>query len=70
MGEFGVRYKLTNGVTFEAAYNISGFLDVVLAPPQIQIPTSPIEAPQGTSAIYNTQDIVTDGATFGVSFQF
>ena len=70
MGEAGLRIHLKNGLSFELAYNISGFLDVVLTPPEIQIPGSQQEAGQGTTAIYNTQDIVTDGGRAGLSFQF
>jgi hypothetical protein len=70
MGEAGLRIHLKNGLSFELAYNISGFLDVVLTPPEIQIPENQLEAGQGTTAIYNTQDIVTDGGRVGLSFQF
>ena len=70
MGEAGLRIHLKNGLSLELAYNISGFLDVVLTSPEIQIPLTQQEAGQGTTAIYNTQDIVTDGGRAGISFQF
>ena len=68
--EGGVRYHLKNGLHFEMAYNITGYLDVVINPPLIQIPQSLIEAAQGTSAVFNTQDLVSDGWRVGIGFQF
>ncbi len=68
--EGGVRYHLKNGLHFELAYNITGYLDVVINPPLIQIPQSLIEAAQGTSAVFNTQDLVSDGWRAGIGFQF
>jgi hypothetical protein len=68
--EAGVKINLKSGLQFELAYNISGHLDVVLLPTEIRIPSTEFEAGQGTSALYNTQDLVLDGWRAGVAFQF
>jgi hypothetical protein len=68
--ELGVRVHLKNGLQLEAAYNVTGLLDTVLLPTDIQIPTNLLEAPQGTSALYNTQDYILDGWRAGIAFQF
>jgi hypothetical protein len=68
--EVGVRVHLKNGLQLEVAYNITGLLDVVLLPTDIQIPSNLLEAPQGSSALYNTQDYVLDGWRAGFAFQF
>jgi hypothetical protein len=68
--EVGVRVHLKNGLQLEVAYNITGLLDVVLHPTEIQIPSNLLEAPQGSSALYNTQDFVLDGWRAGFAFQF
>lgn len=68
--EAGMRLKLRSGIQFEAAYFRMGFLDVILIPNQIQVPGKPVEVPQGTAALYNTQDYIMEGWRFGVGFQF
>ena len=65
-----VRWRLRSGVSFELAYNITGYLDVILLPTRIRIAATEPEAQQGTSAVYNTQDLVFDGWRGGASFQF
>ncbi len=68
--EAGFRINLMDGLQFEAAYNISGHLDVVLMATEIVIPQGETSAGVGTSALYNTQDLVYDGWRAGVAFQF
>lgn len=68
--EAGVRVNLKNGLQLELAYSITGYLDAVLLPNEIQIPGNVQESGQGTSALYNTQDLVFDGWTAGIAFQF
>jgi len=68
--EIGVRVHLKNGLQLEVAYNITGLLDVVLLPTDIQIPSNLLEASQGSFALYNTQDYVLDGWRAGFAFQF
>jgi hypothetical protein len=68
--EAGLRLRLKSGIQFEAAYYRMGFLDVILVPTQIQIPSKPEEIPQRTAALYETQDYIMEGWRFGVGFQF
>jgi hypothetical protein len=68
--EAGVRINLKMGLGITLAYQIQGYLDTVLLPSSIQIPENQQEVPQGTSALYNTQDLVLDGWYAGLSFQF
>jgi hypothetical protein len=68
--EGGLRYRFDNGLELELVYNVTGYLDTVLAPTSIRIPATTSEARFGTSAIYRTQDHVFDGWRAGVSFQF
>lgn len=68
--EAGMRFRLSAGVQFEAAYYRMGFLDVILVPTDMQVPAKPEEIPQGTAALYNTSDYIMDGWRFGVGFQF
>jgi len=68
--EAGVRFQMRNGLQFEVAYHITGFLDVILLPTRISIPENLQESRQGTSALYRTQDYVLDGWRAGIAFQF
>jgi hypothetical protein len=70
MLEAGMRLELKNGVQLEIAYNITGLLDVVLLPTDLKIPANQLQVPFGSSALYNTQDIVLDGWRAGFAFQF
>jgi len=67
--EAGVMINLKSGLQFHAAYNYTGFLDAVLLPTEIAIPSSPAST-QGVSAIYGTQDYRLSSLRFGVAFQF
>jgi hypothetical protein len=49
----GLRIKLKNGLGFEFAYNLTGFLDVILIPIEL-IPAN--RPTRETTAIYNTKD--------------
>jgi hypothetical protein len=69
-GSVGARLRLRNGLKFELAYSAVGLLDAILLPDAIRVPETPQEAPQGTSAIFNTQDYVLDGWTASMAFQF
>jgi hypothetical protein len=68
--EAGVRWNMKSGIQLDLAYQIQGFLDVVLLPSQIQIPDTPGQAAGGVSAVYNSSDLVYKTARFGVGFQF
>jgi hypothetical protein len=69
-GEVGARVRLRNGLEFELAYRLSGYLDVVLYPSQIRIPASPAQTAAGTTAVYNTQDVRVESWHGAVGFQF
>jgi hypothetical protein len=68
--EAGARINLKMGLGITLAYQIQGYLDTVLLPSSIQIPQNQQEIAQGTSALFNTQDLVLDGWYAGLSFQF
>jgi hypothetical protein len=63
-GEGGVRINLKNGLQFEMAYSIAGYLDFVIMPDLLQLGVTN-EDPQTF-----TQDIVVTSTHFGVGFQF
>ena len=69
-GEIGLRVNLKFGLTFDLAYNVTGYLDAIILPAEIQIPGSAGQFGQGTTAIWNTQDLVYEGWRAGVGFQF
>jgi hypothetical protein len=62
--EVGGRINSKNGLQFELAYSIAGFLDFILMPDLLQLGGTN-ENPQSA-----TQDIIVHTAHFGVSFQF
>jgi hypothetical protein len=68
--EAGFRYRFRNGLKLEMSYGVVGLLDVIHLPTEIRVPENQQEAPQGTSAIYNTQDYVLQGWRAGIAFQF
>lgn len=68
--EAGVRFSLKNGLRFEAAYSRIGLLDILLMPTDLQIPSNPQTAWQGTAALYNTKDHVFDSWRVGIAYQF
>ncbi len=72
--EGGVRYRFNSreakGIELELVYNVTGYLDAVLLPTSLRIPTNSQEARFGTSAIFRTQDLVYDAWRAGISFQF
>lgn len=69
-GEIGIRVNLKNGLEFEVAYNSTGFLDAVLLPLELRVPSSAIEGPQGSSATYRTRDLIIQAWRAGIGFQF
>jgi hypothetical protein len=68
--EAGLRYRFRCGLQLEAAYFQTGFLNVILLPIEMQIPTNQLEIRQGTSALYETHDYILTGWRAGVAFQF
>lgn len=70
-GEAGFRIFLPNGLEFEAVYYNIAYLDTVLLPPLLQVPSTVNQgAVSPPSAIYNTQDLQFDGIRAGIGFQF
>jgi hypothetical protein len=69
-GEIGLRVNLKFGLTFDVAYNVTGYLDAIMVPSQIQIADSAGQFESGAAAIWNTQDLVYEGWRAGVGFQF
>lgn len=68
--EAGLRLSLKLGLVLELAYYDGSFLDAVITPSEILIPQSSINAQNGTSAFYTTQDLRFDGWRGSVGFQF
>ena len=62
--EAGARLYLRNGLHFEVAYSIAGYLDMVLMPDLLQVGITN-ENPQTVS-----HDIIVDSLHFGAGFQF
>jgi hypothetical protein len=62
--ELGSRVNLKNGLQFELAYSIAGYLDFILLPDLLLVDVS-----NETTQTF-TQDILYESVHFGVSFQF
>ena len=69
-GEIGARIQFRNGLKLQLAASRTGFLDVVLSPISITIPDNAQQAPNGTSALLITKDLIFDSYNAGVAFQF
>lgn len=69
--ELGVRLAfLRETLKIELGYGVTTYLDAVLLPTAIQIPETLVEAGQGSSAVYTTQDLSFTGWRVMTSFQF
>jgi len=66
----GARFNTKKGLIIEVAMFQTGFLDSVITPTELRIPQSAQELPQGTSAVFATQDLNLDGFRGSVAFQF
>jgi hypothetical protein len=62
--EIGSRVNLKNGLQFEVAYSIAGYLDVILLPDLLLVDVSN----ENTQTF--TQDILYESVHFGASYQF
>jgi hypothetical protein len=74
-GGLGVQINLRNGFDFELGWERRGYLDTVLLPNTINIPTlagqiEPNDPVATISALYSSQDIVIDAWHAKVGFQF
>ncbi len=65
-GELGLRVKIVEGFEAHMAYNRTSFQDSVLVPTQVILG----QLQQGTSALYNTRDLILDAWQLGFSYQF
>lgn len=68
--EAGMTYIIGSGLSLEVAYHVQSYQDTILLPTRLSIPETVDQILQPTSAIYNTQDIMTDGFRAGLKFQF
>lgn len=68
--ELGARVRIAEGLWAEAAFSESSFQDSVLVPTDLLIPKLFQEAPLGTSALYNTRDLLFRSWHAGLGFQF
>jgi hypothetical protein len=68
--EIGLRGQPVAGLFLYVAYILNSYQDTVITPTEIIIPENPNQAPFGVDGIYSTQDLIYDGAIFGLSFQY
>ena len=68
--ELGLQVEVAEGLVLYAAYILNSYHDLLISPTAIVIPQNPLQAPFGVSGVYSTQDLIYDGAIFGLSFQF
>ena len=68
--EVGVRYTFFRSLTLDIGYHRAGFLDAIILPSQIIVPEKEQTIPNGTSALYGTQDYRVEGWFAGIAFQF
>jgi hypothetical protein len=68
--EAGLRVKLLDGFHLIADWNRTGYLDTMLIPTSLSIPTNPTQIPLGTTALFITRDFDVTSINLGLSFQF
>ena len=68
--EVGLRCRVLEGFHIILDWNSTGYLDTVLIPYQLSLPSLSSQISQGTTALYSSRDIVTSSVNFGLSFQF
>jgi hypothetical protein len=69
-GEVGLRVKLLDGFHLIADWNRTGYLDTMLLPNALSIPTNPNQFELGTTARFVTRDFDVTSINLGLSFQF
>jgi len=70
MVEAGVRVKLLDGFHLIADWNRTGYLDTLLIPNSLSIPTNPAQISLGTTARFVSRDFQVTSVNVGLSFQF
>ncbi len=68
--EAGVRVKIVEGFHFIADWNKTGYLDTILVPVDLSIPTNAGQTSLGTTATFVSRDFVVTSVNVGLSFQF
>jgi hypothetical protein len=68
--EAGVRVRLLEGFHLIADWNRTGYLDTMLIPNSLSIPTNPNQTALGTTARFITRDFDVTSINLGLSFQF
>jgi hypothetical protein len=68
--EAGVRVRLLEGFHLIVDWNRTGYLDAMLIPNNLSIPTNPNQIPLGTTARFITRDFDVTSVNVGLSFQF
>lgn len=68
--EAGLRVKLLDGFHLIVDWNRTGYLDTMLIPNSLSIPTNPTQTPLGTTARFITRDFDVTSINLGLSFQF
>jgi hypothetical protein len=68
--EAGLRVKLLEGFHLIADWNRSGYLDTILIPTSLSIPTNPVQTSLGTTARFVSRDFQVTSVNLGLSFQF
>lgn len=68
--EVGVRVKILEGFHFIADWNKTGYLDTVVVPADLSIPTNAQQTELGTTATFVSRDLIVTTVNVGLSFQF
>jgi hypothetical protein len=68
--EAGLRVKILEGFNFIADWNKTGYLDTVLVPADLSIPTNAFQITLGTTATFVSRDFIVTSVNVGLSFQF
>jgi len=68
--EAGVRFRILQGFHVFADFNKTGYLDAVVVPTRISLPTNSGQVDQPIGVSYKTEDIVLSTFQVGLSFQF
>jgi hypothetical protein len=68
--EMGLRVKLLEGFHLAVDWNRTGYLDTILIPTNLSIPTNASQIALGTTARFISRDFVVSTINLGLSFQF
>ena len=68
--EAGLRVRLLEGFHLIVDWNTTGYLDTVMVPSDLSIPTNAQQTALGTTATFVSRDFVVTSVNLGLSFQF